>query len=104
MWVKYGTEQKGTGKRIGKKRGLLLAKWLPPSQAGWLSDRCKSTLTVDSLITVTRSCGIDTRFPFNVPAAARWGKVTERTCCFLFSSSKSIAQPYTKRKKKRRNA
>jgi len=27
MWVKYGTEQKGTGKRIGKKRGLLLAKW-----------------------------------------------------------------------------
>jgi hypothetical protein len=62
------------------------------------------TLTVDSLITVTRSCGIDTRFPFNVPAAARWGKVTERTCCFLFSSSKSIAQPYTKRKKKRRNA
>ena len=61
-------------------------------------------LTVDSLITVTRSCGICTRFPFNVPVTARWGKVTERTCCFLFSSSKSIAQPYTKRKKKRRNA
>ena len=27
MWVKYGAEQKGTGKRRCKKRGLLLAKW-----------------------------------------------------------------------------
>ena len=29
-----------------------------------LSDRCKCTLAAGSLITVTRSCGICTRFPF----------------------------------------
>ena len=58
-------------------------------------------LTKNSLITVTRSCGICTRFPFNVPAAAM-GKTTERTCCFLFSSLKSIAHPAEKGKKRKK--
>ena len=40
----------------------------PPSRNMRSSDRCSCTLAVNSLITVTRSCGICTRFPFNVPA------------------------------------
>ena len=43
----------------------------PPSRNIRSSDRCSCTLAVNSLITVTRSCGICTRFPFNVPAAAK---------------------------------
>ena len=40
----------------------------PPSRNMGSSDRRSCTLAVNSLITVTRSCGICTRFPFNMPA------------------------------------
>ena len=49
----------------------LKAQRLPPPSQAMLSDRCKCTLAAGSLITVTRSCGICTRFPFNVPAAVK---------------------------------
>jgi len=37
------------------------------------SDRCKCTLAAGSLITVTRSCGICTRFPFTLSHAPNGG-------------------------------
>ena len=43
----------------------------PPSQSNASVAGAKSTRAAGSLITVTRSCGICTRFPFNVPAAAK---------------------------------
>ena len=43
----------------------------PPSQSNASVAGARSTRTAGSLITVTRSCGICTRFPFNVPAAAK---------------------------------
>ena len=46
----------------------LKAQRLPPLPGSKPSDRCKCTLAAGSLITVTRSCGICTRFPFTLPA------------------------------------
>ena len=43
----------------------------PPSQSNASVAGARSTRAAGSLITVTRSCGICTRFPFNVPAAAK---------------------------------
>ena len=42
----------------------------PPSQSNASVAGARSTRAAGSLITVTRSCGICTRFPFNVPVAA----------------------------------
>ena len=53
-----------------------------------LSDRCKCTLAAGSLITVTRSCGICTRFPFTLsraPEGSAARQTMKGTCCFIFS-------------------
>ena len=52
----------------------LKAQRLPPPSQAMLSDRCKCTLAAGSLITVTRSCGICTRFPFTLSAVQCIGK------------------------------
>ena len=46
----------------------------PPSRNMRSSDRCSCTLAVNSPITVTRSCGICTRFPFTLSAVQCIGK------------------------------
>ena len=51
----------------------LKAQRLPPPSQAMLSDRCKCTLAAGSLITVTRSCGICTRFPFTLFHALNGG-------------------------------
>ena len=61
----------------------------PPSRNIRSSDRCSCTLAVNSLITVTRSCGICTRFPFNVPAPGQ-SRGRYAPAVFLFSSLFSI--------------
>ena len=68
----------------------------PPSQSNASVAGARSTRAAGSLITVTRSCGICTRFPFNVPAAAKPCGGTH--LLFLFSSQRSIAQYREKRK------
>ena len=53
----------------GQVSWLKVQRPPPPSQT-MPSDRCRCTLAAGSLITVTRSCGICTRFPFTLFCAA----------------------------------
>lgn len=66
-----------------------------------LSDRCKCTLAAGSLITVTRSCGICTRFPFTLsraPEGSAARQTMKGTCCFIFSFRFIVAHCIQKRK------
>ena len=66
-----------------------------------LSDRCKCTLAAGSLITVTRSCGICTRFPFTLsraPEGLAARQTMKGTCCFIFSFRLIVAHCIQKRK------
>ena len=66
-----------------------------------LSDRCKCTLAAGSLITVTRSCGICTRFPFTLsraPEGSAARQTMKGTCCSIFSFWFIIAHCIQKRK------
>ena len=66
-----------------------------------LSDRCKCTLAAGSLITVTRSCGICTRFPFTLsraPEGSAARQTMKGTCCFIFSFRFIVSHCIQKRK------
>ena len=55
----------------------------PPSQSNASVAGARSTRAAGSLITVTRSCGICTRFPFNVPAAQKGLQLVLIAECFF---------------------
>ena len=66
-----------------------------------LSDQCKCTLAAGSLITVTRSCGICTRFPFTLsraPEGSAARQTMKGTCCFIFSFRFIVSHCIQKRK------
>ena len=73
----------------------------PPSQSNASVAGARSTRAAGSLITVTRSCGICTRFPFTLsraPEGSAARQTMKGTCCFIFSFRFIVAHCIQKRK------
>ena len=78
----------------------LKDRHLPPPSQAMLSDR-QNAMAANSLITVTRSCGICTRFPFTLsraPEGSAARQTMKGTCCFIFSFRLIVSHCIQKRK------